>query len=491
MKKVIIIGSGFGGLSITSRLRSKGFDTTLIEKHGDLGGRARTFLHNDYKYDAGPTVITAPYLIDELFSMHSEKLSDYVNLLPVKPWYRFLFENGEYLDYGDKLSTTVREIKSKYSYEDARSYIKLLKHSKRIFNKAFLELSDEPFESLGSMVKHLPELIRIRFDRSVYQAVEKHMGNKNLNQALSMHPLLVGGNPYSTTSIYLLIQYLEWKWGVFYAEGGTGKIVDALEKLLLKKGVEIKKNTEAHKIIVSKNKVIGVETNKGLIDCDAVVCNSDPTYTYKNLLGYKPNKISNNFNLKHSMSLFVLYFSTKKIYKDVKHHTIIFSKRHYELLNDIFNKKIFVNDPSLYLHRPGATDPSMIQNNNDTFYVLAPVPNNLSNISWDERGDELSSIIIDTLQEKIMPELSQNIVDSFYITPDYFENELNTYAGSGFGIQPIFTQSAYFRYGNKAKETKGLYFVGASTHPGAGVPGVLSTSKVTEKLILRDYGDNK
>ena len=491
MKKVIIIGSGFGGLSITSRLRSKGFDTTLIEKHGDLGGRARTFLHNDYKYDAGPTVITAPYLIDELFSIHSEKLSDYVNLLPVKPWYRFLFENGEYLDYGDKLSTTVREIKSKYGYENARSYIKLLKHSKRIFNKAFIELSDEPFESLGSMVKHLPELIRIRFDRSVYQAVDKYIGNKDLNQALSMHPLLVGGNPYSTTSIYLLIQYLEWKWGVFYAEGGTGKIVNGLEKLLLNKGVEIKKNTEAHKIIVSKNKVIGVETNKGLIDCDAVICNSDPTYTYKNLLGYKPKKISNKFNLKHSMSLFVLYFSTKKIYKDVKHHTIIFSKRHYDLLNDIFNKKIFVNDPSLYLHRPGATDPSMIQNKNDTFYVLAPVPNNLSSINWDDRGDDLSSIIINTLEEKIMPELSQNIVDSFYITPDYFENELNTYAGSGFGIQPIFTQSAYFRYGNKAKETKGLYFVGASTHPGAGVPGVLSTSKVTEKLILRDYGYNK
>ena len=491
MKKIIVIGSGFGGLSIASRLRSKGFNTTLIEKQPDLGGRARTFLHEGYKYDAGPTVITAPYLIDELFSIHSEKLSDYVNLLPVKPWYRFLFDNNEYLDYGDKLRSTVREIKIKYGDDNAKSYIKLLKHSKRIFNKAFIELSDEPFESLGSMVRHLPELLRIRFDRSVYKAVDKYIGHKNLNQALSMHPLLVGGNPYSTTSIYLLIQYLEWKWGVYYAEGGTGKIVDALEKLLNKKEVEIKKNTEVHKIVSKNNKIIGVETEHGLINCDAVVCNSDPTYTYKNLLGYKPKKISNNFNLKHSMSLFVLYFSTKKIYTDVKHHTIIFSKRHYELLNDIFNKKIFINDPSLYLHRPGATDPSMIQNNNDTFYVLAPVPNNLSNINWEERGGELSSIIIDILANKLMPGLSENIVDSFYVTPDYFENELNTYAGSGFGIQPVFTQSAYFRYGNKARETKGLYFVGASTHPGAGVPGVLSTSKVTEKLILRDYGDNK
>ncbi len=490
MKKIIVIGSGFGGLSIASRLRSRGFDVTMVEKQPDLGGRARTFVHNEYKYDAGPTVITAPYLIDELFSIHSENLSDYVNLLPVTPWYRFLFDNGEYLDYGDKLSKTIRKIKSKYGYKNAKSYIRLLKHSKRIFNKAFIELSDEPFESLGSMIRHLPELLRIRFDRSVYKAVDTYIGHKNLNQALSMHPLLVGGNPYSTTSIYLLIQYLEWKWGVYYAEGGTGKIVDALEKLLNKKDVEIKKNTEVHKIVSKNNKIIGVETEHGLINCDAVVCNSDPTYTYKNLLGYKPKKISNNFNLKHSMSLFVLYFSTKKIYTDVKHHTIIFSKRHYELLNDIFNKKIFINDPSLYLHRPGATDPSMIQNNNDTFYVLAPVPNNLSNINWEERGDELSSIIIDILANKLLSGLSDNIVDSFYITPDYFENELNTYAGSGFGIQPVFTQSAYFRYGNKARETKGLYFVGASTHPGAGVPGVLSTSKVTEKLILRDYGNN-
>ena len=241
MKKIIVIGSGFGGLSIASRLSSKGFNTTLIEKQPDLGGRARTFLHEGYKYDAGPTVITAPYLIDELFSIHSEKLSDYVNLLPVKPWYRFLFDNNEYLDYGDKLRSTVREIKIKYGDDNAKSYIKLLKHSKRIFNKAFIELSDEPFESLGSMVRHLPELLRIRFDRSVYKAVDKYIGHKNLNQALSMHPLLVGGNPYSTTSIYLLIQYLEWKWGVYYAEGGTGKIVDALEKLLNKKSRDKKK----------------------------------------------------------------------------------------------------------------------------------------------------------------------------------------------------------------------------------------------------------
>jgi phytoene desaturase len=220
MKKIIVIGSGFGGLSIASRLRSKGFDATILEKQPDLGGgRARTFVHNGYKYDAGPTVITAPYLIDELFSIHSEKLSDYVNLLPVNHGIDFLFDNGEHLDYGDKLNKTIREIKSKYGYKNAKSYIRLLKHSKRIFNKAFTELSDEPFESIGSMVKHLPELIRIRFDRSVYKAVDKYMGNKYLNQALSMHPLLVGGNPYSTTSIYLLNSVSRMEMGCILCRG--------------------------------------------------------------------------------------------------------------------------------------------------------------------------------------------------------------------------------------------------------------------------------
>ena len=491
MKKAIVIGSGFGGLAIATRLKKHNFDVKLLEKQSDLGGRARTFTHNGFKYDAGPTVITAPYLIDELFQMHGKDSKDYYNLMKVNPFYRFIFSDKTHFDYGDNLLDMLRIIKKEYSYEEALGYIRLLKHSKRIFKTAFTELSDKPFESLGSMLPYLPELLRIKFYESVTSSVSKFMKNENLTKALSMHPLLIGGNPYTTTSIYLLIQYLEWKWGVFYSEGGTGKIIDGLEKLLENNQVEIKKNTEVQKIITKNNKVIGVETSQGFIKCDGIVCNSDPTYTYKNLLGYKPKKISNIFNLKHSMSLFVLYFSTKKLYKDVMHHTIIFSERHYELLNDIFNKKLFIKDPSLYLHRPSATDPSMIQKNNDTFYVLAPVPNNLSKINWEDRGKEFSNIIIEILERKIMPELSSNIVDSFYITPDYFENEMNTYAGSGFGIQPVFTQSAYFRYGNKASETNGLYFVGASTHPGAGIPGVLSTAKVTEKLIIRDYGNSK
>ena len=489
MKKAIVIGSGFGGLAIAARLKKHNFDVKLLEKQKDLGGRARTFIHNGFKYDAGPTVITAPYLIDELFEMHGKHSRDYFNLIKVKPFYRFIFSDKSHFDYGDNLLAMLRSIKKNYSYNDARGYISLLKHSKRIFKTAFTELADKPFESLGSMMPYLPELLRIKFYQSVNTSVSKFMQNENLIKALSMHPLLIGGNPYTTTSIYLLIQYLEWKWGVYYAQGGTRSIVNSLERLLTEIGVECCKNTEVTKIINTNKEITAVETNNGLFKADLVVCNADPSMFYDKVLQKKPKKISNKPSLlKYSMSLFVIYFSTKKIYKKIQHHTIIFNKRHQELLEDIFVKKIKIDDPSLYLHRPLATDPKGQQFESDSFYVLAPVPNNLSNIDWAIYGEKFKNIVFDILDEFALPNLKNNLVDSFYITPDYFEKELNTHVGSGFGIQPIFRQSAYFRYSNKAPEFKNLYFVGASTHPGAGVPGVISTAKATEKLILKDHG---
>ena len=489
MKKAIVIGSGFGGLAIACRLRKHNFNVTLLEKQSDLGGRARTFTHNGFKYDAGPTVITAPYLINELFQIHGKDSRDYYNLIKVNPFYRFIFADKSYFDYGDNLLAMLREIKRKYSYEDALGYISLLKHSKRIFKTAFTELSDKPFESLGSMMPYLPELLRIKFYKSVNTSVSTFMKNENLIKALSMHPLLIGGNPYTTTSIYLLIQYLEWKWGVYYAEGGTRSIINSLEKLLDEIGIECYKNTEVTKVIKNNKKIVMVETNNGNFSADLVVSNADPSMFYEKVLHRTPSKISNKPSvLKHSMSLFVIYFSTKKIYKEIQHHTTIFNKRHKELLVDIFDKKIMIDDPSLYLHRPLATDNDGQQFESDSFYVLAPVPNNLSNIDWNRCGDSFKNTIFNILEETTLPGLKENLVDSFYITPNYFEKDLNTQVGSGFGIQPIFRQSAYFRYSNKAPEFDNLYFVGASTHPGAGIPGVISTAKTTEKLILKDYG---
>ena len=489
MKKAIVIGSGFGGLAIACRLRKHNFNVTLLEKQSDLGGRARTFIHNGFKYDAGPTVITAPYLINELFQIHGKDSRDYYNLIKVNPFYRFIFADKSHFDYGDNLLAMLRVIKKKYSYEDALGYISLLKHSKRIFKTAFTELSDKPFESLGSMMPYLPELLRIKFYKSVNTSVSTFMKNENLIKALSMHPLLIGGNPYTTTSIYLLIQYLEWKWGVYYAEGGTRSIINSLEKLLDEIGIECYKNTEVTQVIKNNKKIVMVETNNGNFSADLVVSNADPSMFYEKVLHRTPSKISNKPSvLKHSMSLFVIYFSTKKIYEEIQHHTIIFNKRHKELLVDIFDKKIMIDDPSLYLHRPLATDNDGQQFESDSFYVLAPVPNNLSNIDWNRCGDSFKNTIFNILEETTLPGLKENLVDSFYITPNYFEKDLNTQFGSGFGIQPIFRQSAYFRYSNKAPEFDNLYFVGASTHPGAGIPGVISTAKTTEKLILKDYG---
>ena len=491
MKKAIVIGSGFGGLAIACRLRKKNFDVTVLEKQSNFGGRARALEHNGFIYDAGPTVITAPYLIEELFTMHNKNWSDYYELLRVKPYYRFIFSDHTYFDYGDNLREMIKQIEEKYSKIDARGYIKLLKLSKRIFKTAYEELSDKPFKTLQSMIPYLPELLRIKFYQSVHTSVEAHINNENLVKALSMHPLLIGGNPYTTTSIYLLIQYLEWKWGVYYAKGGTRSIVAGLERLLNEIGVNCIKNVEVESISSSKNSLTHVHTNEGSYDADLVVSNADPTTFYKNVVKRKPKKLSNKpLLLKHSMSLFVLYFSTKKIYDNVQHHTIIFNKRHKELLKDIFDKKNPINDPSLYLHRPLKSDPSGQQQDADSFYVLAPVANNQSKIDWNKSGQKFSDIVFDILDEYVLPGVKENLVDHFFVTPDYFENELNTYAGSGFGIQPIFRQSAYFRYSNKSKEYDNLYFVGASTHPGAGVPGVISTAKATEKLILEDYDIN-
>ena len=489
MKKAIVIGSGFGGLAIASRLKYRGYDVKLLEKQADLGGRARALSSNGFVYDAGPTVITAPYLINELFELHDEASSDYFELMRVKPFYRFLFSDKTFFDYGDSLYSMIRNIAKQYSKDDAKGYIKLLKHSKRIFNTAYLELSDKPFENFGSMLPYMRELMNIKFYKSVDSSVRDYVGNDNLAKALSMHPLLIGGNPYATTSIYLLIQYLEWKWGVYYAKGGTRSIISGLFNLMNKIGVECLTNQEVVNIESKNNQIKRVITNDNSYDADIVVSNADPTYFYKRILKHNPSKLSNNPRiLSHSMSLFVLYFSTKKIYDGVQHHTIIFNKRHKELLEDIFNRKIYINDPSLYLHRPLATDKSGIQNNCDSFYVLAPVSNNLSSIDWKEKSDSFSNEVFNILDEYILPGVKDNLVDSFYITPDYFENELNTYAGSGFGIQPIFRQSAYFRYSNKAKEYNNLYFVGARTHPGAGVPGVISTAKATDKLISKYHG---
>ncbi len=483
----IIIGSGFGGIAAALRLKAKGHNVTLIEKHNDLGGRARVFKKNGFTYDGGPTVITAPYLINELFELFKKNPKDYIKLKPLDTWYQFVFEDKSKFNYSGNENEMKNQIE-KINSQDVEGYTKLVNFTKKIFDKGYTELSDVPFNKPFVMMQQLPALLKLKSYKSVYSLVSSFIKNEKLRRMLSMHPLLVGGNPFTTTSIYGLILYLEKKWGIHYSMGGTGNIIIGLEKLMNEVGVEIIKGHEVKKIILEKKKIIGVELdNAQKINANYIVCNADPPGVYENLLNGKKNN-SFLFNWKknrmeYSMGLFVYYFGTKKIYDDIEHHTIKFGNKYKEHLEDIFNNKKLNNDISYYLHRPTATDKSMAPAGHDCFYVLVPVPNNQSNIDWEIEGEKMKNMVIDKMENDLMPELRENIVEDFYLTPDYFEKDLNTKYGSGFSIQPKFSQSAYFRFHNKSEIYDGLYFVGAGTHPGAGVPGVLSSAKVLDKII--------
>ncbi len=490
-KKITVIGGGFGGLAAALRCKKLGFEVTLIERQNMLGGRARVFQKGGYRHDAGPTVITAPFLFDELFEMFDEKLSDYLDFVPLDPWYRFYFHNGKTFDYRPSIKDTNIEI-SRFDERDISGYADLIKTSKEIFDIGFEKLSDRPFLSFWDMVKQIPSLLKLKSYLTVSQLVNSKLKNEFLRKAFSIHPLLVGGNPFTTTSIYALIHYLERKWGVFFCMGGTGKIVREIEKLMLRQGIVIKKNTDIEKIITEGNKVTKLKTTMGEeINADAVICNADPPTVYKEMLDSKFRNyglIKSEKFTHYSMGLFVLFFGSKKQYNNVAHHTIWLAERYKELLKDIFENKILTEDFSLYLHRPTATDQTFAPTGKDSFYVLCPVPNLQANINWEKEGKILRDKIVKALSETIMPNLENNIEEDFWMTPQDFKNDYRSMHGAGFSIAPIFSQSAWFRYHNKDKKISNLYFSTAGSHPGAGIPGVLCSAKVVEKLIIKDFG---
>ena len=484
--KLIVVGSGFGGIAAALRMRAKGYEVTLLEKQADLGGRARVFTKDGFTYDAGPTVVTAPYLFNELFSLFKKNIEDYVKIVPLDLWYRFVFNDGSVFNYSGNENEMESQI-SKIS-NDLNGYKKLITFTEKIFNKGFVELSDKPFNNFLFMIKQIPALLKLKSYQSVYQLVSSYISNEKLRRIFSMHPLLVGGNPFSTTAIYALILFLEKKWGIHYAMGGTGKIVEALEKLMKEEDITILKNAEVVEFLTKNKKITGIQLKNGsIINCDYLICNSDPPNVYKNLI-----KSNNQYNflfnqkikrMNYSMGLFVYYFGSKKKYNNIAHHTICFGNSYQDHLKKIFEDKILTDDISYYLHRPTATDPSMAPENHDAFYVLVPVPNNLSGINWKEKGDSFKELVIAKMEKTTLPNLRENIVSDFYLTPDYFEQELSTLHGSGFSIQPKFTQSAYFRFHNQSEIFSNMFFVGAGTHPGAGMPGVLSSAKILDKLL--------
>ena len=482
----VVIGGGFGGIAIALRLKSLGHQVTLIERLGSLGGRAQVFRKNGFKHDAGPTVITAPFLFDELFELFNEKREEYIEFKPLEPWYRFHFHDNQTFDYSESIQKTKKEMK-KFSNKDANNYDKLLEASKAIFDVGFTKLSDKPFSSIFYMMKQVPALIKLKSYLTVSQLVNKYIKNPHLRAAFSIHPLLVGGNPFSTTSIYVLIHFLERNWGVYFSMGGTGKLVEELTKLLERTGVEIKYNTDIKNAFETNGKIEKIECMNGnTFYADNYIFNGDPPTFYNEILKsrskrrkkFLPEKLTS-----YSFGMYVLFFGTKKQYLNIAHHSIWLSKRFKGLLTDIFDNKILSEDFSLYIHRPTATDESFAPKGCDSFYVLCPVPNLQGNINWEIEGDKLKDRIVNALDSTILPELKNNICDEFYMTPVDFKNDYRSTHGAGFSIAPNFSQSAWFRYHNKDPHIDNLFFAAAGAHPGAGIPGVLSSAKVVERLI--------
>ena len=481
----LVIGAGFGGIASALRLRAKGYRVTLIDRAPMLGGRAQVFERDGFRHDAGPTVITAPFLFDELFQLFGKSRETYVRFVPLSPWYRFRFQDGSHFDYGGTIEDTLAEIR-KISPEDCDGYLRLVEHSKKLFDAGFTRLADQPFHSLPKMLGEAGTLVRLRADRSVWQLVCRYLKHPKLREAFSIQPLLVGGNPFDTTSIYGLIHFLERHWGVHFAVGGTGAIVAALGKLMAEEGVAVRLNITAKTILMDGRRAMGALLDTGeTINADIVVSNADPMHMYRGMVPEPamsaPLKLKRNSRL--SMGLYVLYFGTRRQYPGVAHHTIWLGPRYRDLLHDIFKKRILADDFSLYVHRPTATDPSFAPPGCDSFYVLAPVPNTLGGQDWAVEGPKLTARIIEALDKTMLPDLKQSITAEFIMTPADFETRYLSYAGAGFSVAPYFTQSAWFRFHNKAEGIENLYLVGAGTHPGAGMPGVICSAKVVDRLV--------
>lgn len=490
-KRVAVIGSGFGGLSCAIRLQAQGCEVTLFERRDQPGGRAYVYRDQGFTFDAGPTVITAPQCLEELFEISGRKMSDYVDLVPVAPFYRLIWGTGDHFDYDGDLEKTLGQIAAR-SPRDAEGYRRFLDYSREVFEEGYTKLVHVPFPNWGSMLRVSPQLIRLQAFRSVYSRVASFIRDPQLREAFSFHSLLVGGNPYQASSIYTLIHFLERNWGVHFPRGGTGALVQALVRLFEEKGGQVRLNTGVRRIATDAGRVKGVETDRGFEAFDSVVSNADVWETYARLLADEPRVRSEQRRLERShwsMSLFLIYFGTRKQYPDLAHHSVIFGPRYRGLLNDIFNRGVLADDFSLYLHAPTRTDPTLAPPGCEAFYVLSPVPHlGKGKIDWSLEKTRYADRILNFLEEKHLPGLRENLVTCRVFTPEDFERELGAYQGSAFSLEPRLTQSAYFRVHNRDRRVQGLYFVGAGTHPGAGVPGVVNSGKATARVVLDDLG---
>lgn len=484
---IIVIGSGFGGLAAAIRLQAQGHNVTVIEKRDKPGGRAYVYEQDGFTFDGGPTIITAPWLIHDLFTLCGRKTEDYVKIIPIDPFYNIRFEDGTVFHYNADRENLLRQIKA-LNPADVEGYLRFAKEGEKIYKTGF-ELIDQPFTNFSDMAKVLPDLVRLQSQKSVATFVNQYIKDEKLRQVFSFHPLLIGGNPFQCTSIYALIHTLEQRFGVWYAVGGTGALVRALVKLFQDIGGRLILDTEVAEIVVNEQTrhAEGVRVSTGsFMAAETVVSNADVAFTYLKLIQSRFRRKNTDRKiegLQYAMSLFVIYFGTDRKYDNVAHHEILMGPRYRGLLDDIFKRKVLAKDFSLYLHRPTATDPSLAPEGHDSFYVLSPVPHLGSGTDWTTMAKPYRDSIIQYLEQRYLPELSQHIVSEHTIDPLHFRDTLNSHLGSAFSVEPILTQSAWFRPHNVSEDIPNLYFAGAGTHPGAGIPGVMSSGKIVADMI--------
>jgi phytoene desaturase len=481
-----VIGSGFGGLAAAVRLGARGYRVTVLEKLDAPGGRAYVFRQDGFVFDAGPTIVTAPFLFEELWQMCGKRFSDDIDLRPMNPFYRILFNDGSSMECSGDPAAMRAEV-GRLAPADVAGYERFMAVSKATYRVGFEQLGHLPFNSWVDMAKVVPAMIKLESYRTIYGLAAKYVKDARLRFALSFHPLFVGGNPFNVTSIYSLISYLERSHGVHFAMGGTGQLVKGLVGLIEGQGNTVRCNAEVSQITLNGRTATGVRLASGEeIPADVVVSNAEVGWTYRNLLPPEVRRRWTNQRIdkaRYSMSAFVWYFGTKRKYPDVAHHTIILGPRYREHIQDIFERKILADDFSLYLHRPTATDPSMAPPGCDTFYVLSPVPHMGSGIDWQKKAEPYRRVIMDSLSESLLPDLEENVISSRMVTPQDFQDRLLSIHGAAFGMEPVLSQSAWFRPHNRSEDIDQLYLVGAGTHPGAGLPGVLSSARVLDKVV--------
>ena len=499
--RAVVIGSGFGGLTAAVRLQAAGIATTLIEQRAQLGGRAGQIIDSGYTFDTGPSLITAPPLLEEVFQSAGRRLENYVTLVPLDPFYRVWFHDGTYLDYRSDLAQ-MKASMAQFDPHDANRLEDFFSKLKPIYESVITEgLGARPFDSLRMMAAFAPRVIRLGAWQPVARFVRQHFRNWRHQFLYSFHPLFLGGSPFRAPSIFLMIPYLEKEGGVWYANGGMYSLVKGFAQLFQDIGGQVRLQTAVQRIVVSEEKgsrpkVTGIQiydkqkNTRSSLSADIVVSNADVKHTYNKLLNHVACKRWTNSRLKkihQSMSCFLLYLGVRRKYPQLSHHTIILGPRYKGLVQDIFDRKILSDDFSMYLHVPSRTEPAMAPLKGESIYILVPVPNLASGTDWGLTTELMTDRVISALEKWGLEELRTSIEVQHAFTPNDFESQYNSTLGNAFGIEPRITQTAWFRPHNRSEDVEGLYLVGAGTHPGAGVPGVVLSASATMHAIREDY----